>query len=240
MNDWRPALREDGYALFPGLIPEPLQKAARAAIAEELRDHYDPARQREYDHQSYCPELRKAPVLLELLLGSPLHALLDAVFGWENLQAGGAQIALRRARSHAREEPPRPHIDGIPTRHNGVQGRALQSFTALVGVFLTTTPRAFAGNFTVWPGSHLALERYFRARGPRALREGMPRVELGAPRQLLCAAGDAVLCHYQLAHTAAVNTSDTDRWAVYFRCSLRGLAPRRWRLLTNLWEGWRL
>ena len=109
-----------------------------------------------------------------------------------------------------------------------------------MGVFLTTTPRTFAGNFTVWPGSHRLYERYFQERGRRATREGMPRVDPGTPLQLMSEAGDAVFCHYQLGHGAAVNTSDVERWAVYFRLWLRDIDSRRWQLLTHLWDGWRL
>jgi hypothetical protein len=46
--------------------------------------------------------------------------------------------------------------------------------------------------------------------------------------------------HYQLAHTAAVNLSDQDRIAIYFRVWLADIDERRWQLLTNVWDGWRL
>jgi ectoine hydroxylase-related dioxygenase (phytanoyl-CoA dioxygenase family) len=139
--------------------------------------------------------------------------------------------------------PPEPHIDGIPTGLNGLTGDKICNFTALVGVFLTTTPSTFAGNFTVWPGSHLVYEKYFRERGPGSMREGMPTAEPGQPVQLICNAGDAVFCHYQLGHTAVVNTSDVDRVAIYFRIWLRNIGDieeRRWQLLTDIWQGWRL
>ena len=100
--------------------------------------------------------------------------------------------------------------------------------------------RPFAGNYTVWPGSHYVYERYFRERGERAMREPMPTPEIGEPVQLLCDPGDAVLVHYQLGHTAAVNTAAVDRIAVYFRvCSA---LERRGGYLTNMWDGgrWKL
>jgi hypothetical protein len=45
---------------------------------------------------------------------------------------------------------------------------------------------------------------------------------------------------YQLAHTVAVNLSDQDRIAIYFRVWLADIDERRWQLLTNIWDGWRL
>ncbi len=68
----------------------------------------------------------------------------------------------------------------------------------------------------------------------------MPAVDLGKPTQLICDPGDAILCHYQLAHTAAVNTSNVDRVAVYFRIWFNDIDTRRWQLLTNIWDGWKL
>ena len=45
----------------------------------------------------------------------------------------------------------------------------------------------------------------------------MPEVTLPDPVPVTGRAGDAVLCHYQLAHTAGPNTSPHIRYAVYFR-----------------------
>jgi hypothetical protein len=240
VNPWKKHLRTQGYALFPRIVPEPLLSAARDAIDRDLRDHFDPQRQIEYDNQSYCPDLRGAPVITALLRQSPMWEILNEALGLENIDHDGGQIAIRRAHNWHEAVPPEPHIDGIPTGVNGLTGDTISNFTALVGVFLTATSRTFAGNFTVWPGSHLAYERYFRERGPGSMREGMPTADPGQPVQLMCDAGDAVLCHYQLGHSAAVNTSDVDRVAVYFRIWLSDIGDkdRRWQLLTNIWQGW--
>jgi hypothetical protein len=240
---WWENLRTQGYALFPKLVPDPLVSEALKAIDRDLRDHYDPQRQVEYDNQSYCPDLRGAPIITALLRQSPMWEIVNEALGWENIDHDGGQIAIRRAHNCHEAVLPEPHIDGIPTGLNGLTGDTISNFTALVGVFLTTTPRTFAGNFTVWPGSHLVYERYFRERGSGSMREGMPTADPGRPVQLICDAGDAVLCHYQLGHAAAVNTSDVDRVAVYFRiwlCEINNIEGRRWELLTNIWQGWKL
>src|SRR5262249_7920818 len=92
----------------------------------------------------------------------------------------------------------------------------------------------------VWPGSHRLYERYFRERGPQVLFEPQPEIDPGTAVQLMCASGDAVLMHYELAHTAAVNTSDVERIAVYFRLDVPDLEKNRWEHLSDLWRGWRL
>ncbi len=66
---------------------------------------------------------------------------------------------------------------------NGVKEGTIGNFTALVGVFLSDLPEPFAGNFTVWPGSHRLYETYFREQGPQALLKGMPKVDLPEPEQ---------------------------------------------------------
>ena len=240
--DWRARFRRDGYVVFPKLCPEPLVAAARAAIDRDLAANYDPARQIEYDHISSCPDLRRSPVLMALLLKSGIRQKLDEAIGFKRLAFDPrAQVALRRAHNAAAPRLPVPHIDGLPTPHNGVPADVLVlNFTALVGVFLSPVRGDFGGNFTVWPGSHHALERHFREHGPEALRNGMPDVPLGEPVQLRAEPGDVVLCHYQLAHAAADNLSDFDRFAVYFRLWLKDIESRRWDLMTEIWQGWRI
>lgn len=238
--NWRNYLRAHGFAHFPGLVPQSLIAAARKAIERDLHDNYEPERQLEYDNQSYCPGLRGTPPIMNLLEASPARDLLDEALGIENIDWDKGQIAIRRAHNHPVTAAPQPHIDGFASGLNGLDGGKIYSLTALVGVFLTPVLRPFAGNYTVWPGSHDVYEQYFRERGERAMNEPMPAPELGQPVQLQCEVGDAVLVHYQLAHTAAVNTSDSDRIAVYFRIWLRGLEQRRWHYLTNIWDGWKI
>ncbi len=76
----------------------------------------------------------------------------------------------------------------------------------------------------------------------------MPQIALGTPHQLLCKPGDVVLCHYSLAHGAAVNTSDFNRYAVFFRISHHTLNREKfedarmteWSHLTNIWTDWKI
>jgi hypothetical protein len=238
--DWRNHLRAHGYAHFPRLIPEPLVTAARTAIERDLHENYDPRRQLEYDNQSSCPALCGTPSVMDLLEVSPARDILDEALGIDNVEWDKGQIAIRRAHNHPEPAAPQPHIDGFASGLNGLDGGKIYSLTALVGVFLTPVPRPFAGNYTVWPGSHYVYQRYFRERGEQAMSEPMPTPEIGQPVQLMCGVGDVVLVHYQLGHTAAVNTTDNDRIAVYFRIWLRGLEQRRWHYLTNIWDGWNI
>lgn len=248
MPDWKKQLYDEGYAHFRGLVSPRLIAAARRAIDEDLARNYDPARQAEYENQSFCPGLRQAPEISSLFDKSGLRRVCNRSLGRRRYYHGDGQIAIRKAHNAPENFPPVAHIDGIPTEHNGLPPGEIGSFTALAGVFLTEAASDFAGNFTVWPGSHRLVEDYFRRRGPEALSpealaEGMPQLPLGEPVQLQCSPGDVVLCHYELAHTAAVNTSANDRYAIFFRIWLHEMdgitREERWQRLSNLWQGWK-
>jgi hypothetical protein len=223
-----------------GLVPEPLVQSALAAIRQDLATRYDEGRQVEYDNRSYCPDLRGTSLITALVAASPVHGILDQALGIDRVHCDGGQIAVRKA--HNRQSPfePEPHLDGFATGLNGLSTGRIYSHTALIGIFLTPVLTSFSGNFTVWPGSHYAFENYFRNRGPRALKEPMPRPAIGNPLQLNCNPGDVVLAHYLLAHAAACNTSDSDRIAVFFRVSHHNLERNRWSHLTHLWEDWKI
>jgi hypothetical protein len=232
----------DGFAVFPRLIAPDAITAVRTRIDADLRDNYDPARQSEYDARSFCPTLRGSPQIMSLFHHVEVRRRIDALIGMDRVGFDGGQIAIRRAHNVKRPQPPVPHIDGIQTPTNEQSSVELNPFSLLVGVFLSDVPTQFAGNFTVWPGSHHLIEAYFRQRGSRAMREDMPQVALPKPQQLLCSAGDVVFCHYQLAHAAAVNTEDFDRYAVFFRVWHHDLTLReaRWQHLTNIWTDWKV
>lgn len=233
----------DGYAFFPQIVSQALVKTARDRILRDVQENYDPSRLVEYNNQSWCPRLCSSPEILNLFHSDPVQSVLNEALGKDRFQCDRGQIAIRKAHNADRPSAPVPHIDGIPTPHNGLQGTEIQNFTALVGIFLTEVKTAFAGNFTVWPGSHIVLEKHFRERGKTALEEGMPSIPLGEPMQLLAKPGDLVLCHYGLAHSAAPNISDHDRIAIFLRLWFKEIAApeakeQRWHNLTHIWHGW--
>ena len=237
---WQEHLRTQGYAQFPALIPEPVVASARRAIELDLITNYEPERQLEYDNQSFCPALRAAPPIMNLILQPSVQKILDDTFGLDQIGWSNGQIAIRRAHNYHTAVPPTAHIDGFSSGLNGLEEGKIYNHTVLLGVFLTPVNREFGGNFTVWPGSHYIYESCFRERGRRAMSEPSPTPELGAPVQLMCGVGDVVLAHYQLGHAAAVNVTDSDRIAVYFRIWLHRMELDRWHYLTNMWEGWNL
>src|SRR4051794_31555215 len=93
--DWLPAFRRDGYFVFGGLAPVAAVEAARRRIGRDLAENYDPARQTEYDHQSYCPDIRSSNEIENLLTNRDVRSMVDAALGWERIRYDHGQIAIR-------------------------------------------------------------------------------------------------------------------------------------------------
>ncbi|HVV52895.1 MAG TPA: phytanoyl-CoA dioxygenase family protein [Polyangia bacterium] len=236
----RRGLFDDGYLLVPGLVPRARVEAALKAINHSLgeegiaKDQIWTLRS-----QTFCPELAAAPEILDLYRATPLAALAEAAIGAAEVPAPATgQIALRFPQKLAEPKLPFPHIDGMPGPLNGVAPGTLYHFTALGAVFLSDVRGPFQGNFTVWPGSHRALEAHFRAHGTDELLRGFPPVSMAPARQLEVEAGDVLLAHHQLAHNAAPNVGPHVRYAVFFRLARRGHDPTSTATLVDLWREW--
>ena len=228
----------DGFVHVPGAVPPALVHRALHAINRSLGQGIDPRQLETFRAQSFCPELRKARVITDLLYEGRAWPLAQSLLGAGKVKRPDAgQIALAFPTS-GRAAPPHPHLDGMYTPTNGVPRGQVLSFTMLVGVMLSDVEAPESGNLVVWPGTHEVYQDYFRRRGPRALLEGMPEVDLPRPLPVTGRAGDVVLCHYQLAHAAGANASPHVRYAVYFRLEHVDHGRQRWETLTDIWREW--
>ena len=232
-------LYERGYVRLPGVVPRERVHAALRAINASLGGQgIDPATLPTFRAQSYCPELQSSPVITDLLTDTPLWSIAESGIGPGNIRSvRGGQIALRFPSMDA-PAAPRPHLDGMYTPTNGVPEGTIRNFTALVGVMLSDLPHDFAGNLAVWPGTHHVYERYFQEHGPQVLLEGMPPIQLPEAEQITGQAGDAILCHYQLAHGITGNASPHIRYAIYFRLLHKDHDALQWECMTDIWREW--
>lgn len=237
--DQRQSLRKAGYLKLPGMLSrEQVLEAVRTINMSIGENGIDPARLTEYRSQSYCTDVQDTPAIGGLFDSAGIRAMLEGLLGEGKVDnCARAQIALRFPSDGPRTEP-RPHIDGMHTPSNGVPEGEIFSFTGLVGVFLSDVDEDFAGNFTVWPGTHLLNEAYFREAGPQSLLHGMPKVHLPEPIQIHAKAGDVVLAHYLLSHAVAPNRAVFTRYALFFRFMQEGHRERKWETLTNAWLEW--
>ncbi|HEY3291024.1 MAG TPA: phytanoyl-CoA dioxygenase family protein [Anaerolineae bacterium] len=233
-------LYEQGYVLVPGVIPRERVNAAMRAINHSLGEGLDPAKLAILRSQSYAPELQREAVITDLYNATPAKGLVESLIGSGKVRpVTGGQIALRFPIAPGQTPgQPSPHLDGMYTPTNGVPQGRIASFTMLVGVALSDVSEPFAGNLTVWPGTHRLYEQYFREHGPEALLQGMPPIRLPEPLFLTAQAGDVMLCHYELAHAAAANASPHVRYAIYFRAS-HVEHDQQWKeAMTDIWMEW--
>lgn len=230
---------EDGYVVLPGAIPRERVDAALHAINHSLGEQgLAPEKLTQYRSQSYCPELQGTAAISGLYNDTPLRAVAESLIGRGKVRpVRSGQVALRFPNTDV-PRAPGAHIDGMYSPTNGVQKGTIGNFTALAGVLLSDLPTGDAGNFSVWPGSHLLHEAYFRRHGPQALLEGMPKVDMPEPRQITGRAGDAVICHYLLGHGVAGNASPHTRYAIFFRLTHTEHDGMKWESMTDAWLEW--
>ncbi len=228
---------KNGYVKIPGVVSQKRINVALRAINHSIGRGIDPKQVSTFRADSYCPELRGKAPITDLLFATPLWQIAESLTGKGTLRVdGGGQIAVRFP---VMQEPGElhPHIDGMYTPGNKVAKGTIFSFTMLAGVFLSDIPNRFWGNFTVWPGTHLSFEKYFRQHGVESLRKGLlPKIRMPQPVQILARAGDVILAHYQTAHTVVVNVSPYIRYAVFFRLTCKDHRSRRF--FTDLWLEW--
>lgn len=231
----------DGFVLLPGAIPLEQVETALHHINYQVGQGIPQEQLNEWRARSFFPELANQPAITDLFNTSGLRGLVGNCIGPENVAvARNSQLALRFPREPGSTPPPvPPHIDGLHTPNNGVPAGTLYSFTALAGVFLTDVNDDFAGNFTVWPGSHRKMEAYFQQHGIDELLKGRtPPIEGIEPVQIKAKAGDAVLAHYQLLHGVAANVAPRPRFAVFFRIKHPMHDAHRLECLTDIWKEW--
>ncbi len=233
------AIYEQGYVVVPGVIPRVMIDAALRAINHSVGEGMSAEEMTTFRAQSYCRELQTAPVITDLLNKTPAWSLAESAIGEGAIKpVRGAQIALRFPTLQDPPPPPHPHLDGMYTPTNGVPEGTIQNFTMLLGVVLSDVSKPYAGNLTVWPGTHRIYEHYFQQHGWQSLLKGMPPVALPEPQQLMAQAGDVVLCHYQLAHGITANISPNIRYAIYFRLHHVEHETYGKQTMTDIWLEW--
>jgi hypothetical protein len=235
-------LYEDGYLVIPGVVPRLMVEEARRAINHHLgSEGMPPDDLPKMGATTYCPGLGSQEVITDLFNRSPLFALCESAVGEGNLlTAGSGQIALRFPRPTSDRAEPRGHIDGRGTGINGIpKGEFRRGFTMLAVILLSDLPEAYSGNFTVWPGTHRLFETMFRERGPAALADGIDTIAVpAAPVQITGAAGDAVISHHQIVHSAAPNCSPNIRYAAIFRGRHKDVERNGTEAMTDIWREW--
>lgn len=234
---------EEGYIKIPGVVPQIMVAAARHAMNHSIGSQGQQGEDLEkFRIASYGNELKNAPVLTDIFNKTPVLRIVEELLGEGNVQpCSGAQVALRfPGEPGADPERPRGHLDGLGTGTNGTpKGEYIRGFTALAVVYLADVKEPYRGNFTVWPKSHRFFQEYFQREGHAILAAGMPKVELPeGPVQMTGEAGDLILTHHLLVHTAAPNAGPDVRYATIFRVRHKDIASVDKEAYTDIWREW--
>ena len=246
-GEQREALARDGYVVVSGLVDAERVDDALRLVNSWFMTGFDAAERLTYYAQTFAPEHTSNDVITGLATQTAVLEFASELVGRPIEPPTAGQIALRFPM------PPEmltwyegPHVDGVPTDLNGVPNDGvIHGFTLLAGVMLSDTPEPDQGNFTVWPGSHLAMARWFdehdtRIPDPQAFFGAVEGVARATSESLPVPvrAGDVVFAHHLLAHANGGHAGPRIRYATFFRLS----SDVRWQLgdavLTDPWAEW--
>lgn len=233
----------DGYLHIPAVVPGNMMRRALRAINHSIghvgKTGGDPAR---FTEDSFCHELQQSPLVTDIFNRTPIISLVEDLLGRGNvLPVEHVQIAPRFPLSP--DQGPQPydgHLDGIGVGTNGMaQGVYVRHFTILAVVYLVDVPEPESGNFMVWPHSHIEFQDYFRQVGHAVLGQGIPHIDLTREGIMITgSAGDVILAHHQLQHTAGHNISPHVRHALISRMQHRDIELVGKDAYTDIWQEW--
>lgn len=225
-------LFEQGWVVIPQVVPAEMVRAARHAINSTIENYMDSI-------QTRAHELKTDKRLTDMLTETKAYSLIESALGQGKVvPSTNVQCALRFPDDKSAKAVVRPHIDSFHPSVGGAPG-SIKPFIAIAGFFLNDIDQEDAGNFTVWPGTHRKFAEYFEKHGADPeLKLGIPPVEMPKPVQIKAKAGDMILAHYQLAHTAVANFSRDVRYAVYIRMHHADRPKDSLDVLTDIWKYW--
>lgn len=242
-DEQRRSMIDDGYLVVRQCVPRDLVDRARQAINHSLGNvGLPPDKLPEMRARSYCTEIAGEAVITDLASESPLFEAGEALLGPGNLKPmTWGQVALRFPSPPGTEpKAVNGHLDGIGTGINGIEkGDFRRDFTMLAVVLLSHLPEPFAGNFTVWPGTHTFFEGYFREHGWGEVHQGLPKDQYPRePVQVTGEPGDVCFAHHATVHAAFGNFSPNIRYAAIFRLRHVDVETIGKAALTDIWREW--
>jgi len=222
-EEWDLSIDQIKYFMDHGLlqvtqvVPPPLVNKALVLINKKLGEP-GALEYNEHGQAVFNNSLGGHEDILNLLYASPAYTLAQRLMGRGKVNKPcHAQIALRFPEDR---DPPR-EVYGHSWHVDGMEKEAHSSFTLLFGITLSDCLEDWAGNFTVFPGSHKInledLRTAIRAgKLPSSIMHDNKRSFAGA-LQVKARSGDIVMAHHKLAHKGGDNCSPHIRYQIYFR-----------------------
>ena len=213
-----------GYIKIPGAVSRAMVDRARQAMNHSIGST-GPSKEDLANNRGgggFGGDLRGSSVLSDLYHNSPIVSLAESLLGEGNLKTPLERISpAPRFPKHIDADPSEPmgHIDNMGNGRNGKpKGTYKRSFTCFGVIYLADVPEPYSGNFTVWSGSHHVYQDFLNKEGIEVLAKGQPRIpQPESPEMITGEAGDLILAHFLVYHTAAPNVSPNIRYATISR-----------------------
>ncbi len=234
---------KEGYLQLPSLVPDAMVGTALRAINHSIgevgKTGGDP---QQYRLDAFCHELTRTSIMTDVFNLTAIKTAVEDLLGQGNmLPVEHVQIAPRFPLPVDQEpEPYTGHLDGIGGGNNSMaKGVYVRNFTVFAVVYLVDVSAPESGNFTVWPHSHIEFQDWFRQVGHEVLSQGVPQIPFSHDRIMVTGrAGDVILAHHQLQHTAGHNISPHVRHALISRIRHRNVAAFDKGAYTDIWHEW--
>lgn len=201
---------QQGYLILPETLAS--SQTAKAIECLDANQSWPDQSERDRDRGWRTRKVENTEILD--LLTEKIKKCIETGFDKKLRGVGTAQHAQVMA------QPPKnptynPHVDGAKDPNKPVHEYGLQ-----VGVLLTNLTQENAGNFTVWPGSHVTVRNRLDGKHGKHLGQAVQGCwELGKPQgtQIKGCVGTIIINHHLLVHGTAPNYAGIKRDMIFFR-----------------------
>ena len=180
------------------------------------------------------------PAISTTLHESPIFAMAEELVGEDRLaKATHPSPHMNYPTGEDWSPPEVGHLDGYYTPTNGVPEGTVGKFFVGVSCYINEI-RHQGGGFTIWPGTHIQAERYFRTHSMLSIQGGGAKeaFDLPEPFEVTGPPGTACLWHGRLVHSGSRNSLSEIRMAWISRLRPTNLNDILFESPDDMWEHW--
>ena len=239
VEDDKRFFKENGYLLVHDVLSERQVEAAVDVLWEDMTlDRESP---NTWINPGPIPmSCASHPAIRATLYDSPLFEMAEELVGKGRLanSSPGPQMTYPTGEDKW-EIPSGGHLDGYYTPTNGVPEGTVGKFFLGVSCYVNHV-RPRSGGFTLWPGTHIQSEEYFKTHSILSIQGGSSRdvFDLPQPLEVTGPPGTAVLWHGRLIHSASRNCEKEIRMALISRLRPKNMSDILFETPEDMWQHW--
>ena len=180
------------------------------------------------------------PAIKATMFDTPVAAMMEELVGPQLRVANGPGPALvYPSGDDDWSLPGHGHLDGYYTPTNGVAEGTVGCTNINVTIYVEDIELR-GGCFTVWPGSHLKADEYFKNHAQLSLQGGVGDkvMDLGEGLQIAGQAGTICFWHGRLFHSGSKNCQKNIRMALIGRYARKDVNDIRFETPDDPWTYW--